>query len=146
MPFVASSCSSSDETPGQFFTLKNARWPYGQVLTFNEAKDSVNAGVEEAHISVRHTSNYSYANLWVELSYNSADSTVADTFNVLLSDSYGKWLGSGSGPVVTRVDTLRLRHTPDIATSFKLRHIMRVDTLENIEEVGMSFVPLHHHN
>lgn len=134
------SCDTAGSNPGQFYTIDDAKWAYGNTLTFNEHGDTLPGTVTAAAISVRHTNEYPYANLWVELSYQSADSVVSDTFNITFADEYGRWFGSGSGPVITLTDTLRPRLTPDPASKFALRHIMRVDVLTDIEQIGLALV------
>lgn len=129
---------SIDDNSGDFFSLPDAKWHYGKVFTFNEQRDTLGEDIESVDLTIRHSGNYAYANLWVELSYTANDSVVADTFNIQLSDDYGKWVGSGAGPVKTRTETLPLRNVPDAWSSFGVRHIMRIDVLDDIEQVGLN--------
>ena len=134
------SCNRPTETPGEFHSLPHAEWPYPQQLVFNERGDTILGDVKAVELFLRHSKEYPYANIWLELSYNSADSVVADTFNVVVADEYGKWLGSGAGPLRLLTDTLRLRNMPDADSKFRLRHIMRVEILPEIEQVGIKYL------
>lgn len=150
--FFFISCEKSAEPTGEFISTNPDGWNYDETLIFNEECDTLvdtdfysqnlaeAPSLKNALLSVTHTYDYPYANLWLEIAYLSADSVMTDTFNITLSDKYGKWLGSGSGPVVTRADTIRFRHNPNINSQFRLRHIMRLDALADIEKVGLTFL------
>jgi gliding motility-associated lipoprotein GldH len=112
-------------------------WRYGQVLTFNADSDSVD--VQRVVMSVRHTDEYEYANLWVELSYASGDTVVADTFNIALADAFGKWYGTGTGLSYQQTDTLTPRRRVNLGSPLRVRHVMCVDTLQNIDQIGVSY-------
>jgi gliding motility-associated lipoprotein GldH len=112
-------------------------WRYGQELVFNADSDSV--AIDRLVLSVRHTDKYEYANLWLELSYASGDTVVADTFNIELADSFGKWYGTGTGVSFQQNDTLMPRHRVNLGSPLHLRHIMRIDTLKNIDQIGLSY-------
>ena len=133
MGFTA--CVGNNEKPGEFKTLKDAEWPYAEKLFFFMG-DSLTPVPDAMELVVRHTNAYEFSNLWVELSYVSEDSLMADTFNITLADDFGRWFGSGE-PIITFTDTLRLRHLPDTASTFGLRHVMRVDRVKEIEQVAL---------
>lgn len=132
-----SGCRRNGEYPGQFITIDNTRWEYGDTLTFNQSRDTIADDVIEVELALRHTEDYPYANLWVELSYLTGDTIEVDTFNIRMADDFGRWYGKGARPVVTLVDTLALNALPTPDTYFKLRHIMRVDALTDIEQIGL---------
>lgn len=136
-------CSRPEHSPGTFFTIDDASWEYGDTLVYNAERDTILGTTDALMIAVRHTNEYPYANLWLEVSYTAAaDTVVADTFNITLADDYGKWYGSGTGPVIMSVDTLRLRHTPAVDARYGVRHIMRVDRLGDIEQIGLEPITL----
>jgi len=81
-----------------------------------------------------------YSNLWLEIEYSDADrNTRRDTINLKLADAYGRWLGIGNAPDYQVTDTIsrNLRHAN--GAPVRVRHIMRVDTLEGIDIVGVIF-------
>lgn len=137
---LVTSCSVPNETPGEFIGLPDEGWEYGSTLTFNAAGDTLAAPIDHIDLSVRHTNDYPYANLWLEVSYDTADTTAVDTFDIRLADEYGKWLGSGSGPTIQHTQAIHPRQVPAPGSPFNIRHIMRVDRVNDIEQIGLTFV------
>ena len=90
---------------------------------------------------VRHTAGYAYSNLWLEVSYPSADSLPPDTVNVRLSNSFGDWYGKGLGLSYQLTDTVGRRLKLSAPATLSVRHIMRVDRLEDIEQIGVLILP-----
>ncbi|MDE6266874.1 MAG: gliding motility lipoprotein GldH [Muribaculaceae bacterium] len=115
-------------------------WAYTDTLTFIPLHaDSVASG--DYWICVRHSNNYPFANLWLELSYTDPDGNHhADTVNLTLADTYGNWQGQRLGlHYQHRVKAVEnVRHL--IGTPLKVRHIMRMDTLREIDLVGVEFL------
>jgi len=126
-----------------FKSLPADGWAYGDTLYYTPGfADSV--GKARLAIVVRHTDAYLYSNLWLELSTpveGVADSMALDTVNIRLADVYGKWFGRGVGVSYVSTDTLAALYDYDKGRPVKLRHIMRVDTLADIEQVGIIFLP-----
>ena len=80
--------------------------------------------------------------LAVELGVYLADSlSRPDTLNVILADMYGHWRGSGTGPSLQVVDTIATGIPLHLGQRIQVRHIMRLDTIEGIEQVGITFLP-----
>lgn len=126
-----------------FRALPDAEWDYAAPVVFevDTLRDSISRG-GTVIVSLRHTHGYEYSNLWLELSTPINDSTVRrDTLNIRLADTYGRWLGKGMGPSLEVCDTLP--HAVDLRRkqNISVRHIMRVDTLEGIEQIGIVFLP-----
>ena len=92
---------------------------------------------------MRHTNGYLYSNLWLELAtpVPGTDSMRLDTVNIPLADVYGKWYGRGVGVSYVAVDTLAGTYGYDSARPARLRHIMRVDTLPDVEQIGLILFP-----
>ena len=137
MLFVA--CGSVNES-ASFKSLPSDGWAYGDTIVFEDAcADSVVAG--NIVLAVRHTDAYIYSNLWLELTTLGGDGILRrDTVNVILADTYGNWQGSGAGVSYVATDTLDAIYRFDRQQPPKLRHIMRVDTLEDIEQIGIVFI------
>lgn len=111
--------------------------PHPAMLQAGEADLDVPKNLRNLVAVVRHTNAYEYNNIWVELTYWLPDTMRVDTFDVRLADDIGHWYGSGVGVGYQRADTL-LRQVPlREDKSVLLRHIMRSDTLQNIEQVGI---------
>lgn len=134
---LVSACAHH-EGASEWKDIEDARWTYGDTLVFNAARtDSVPANLFV--MTIRHTDGYEYANVWLEMAYLNADSLVADTFNIALADEFGHWLGSGNGVTFQYTDTLKPSRKVDLASPLRLRHIMRVDTLTEIERIGLTY-------
>lgn len=136
--------TSGDENYFSAFTSpRDGAWLYTEPAVFcpDTLLDSVAAG-GTLLLSVRHTGAYPYRNLWLELSYPEDDSTiVADTLNLILADVYGNWTGKGMGVSWQYTDTVSRDYTIVRKRPLTLRHIMRVDRLEGIEQVGLIYLP-----
>lgn len=118
-------------------------WLYTSPCIFNvdTLRDSM-ASDGKMLVTVRHSKDFSYANVWLELAYSEADSTLRrDTLNITLADAFGRWQGRGLGLAMEVTDTLESPYTISRGGKLSLRHIMRLDTLEGIERVGVVFIP-----
>lgn len=132
--------------PGQndfceFRQLPDDGWAYGDTLCFTPLfADSTVMSIPV--IALRHNNTYPYSNLWIELSRMSPDSTTrtCDTVNVHLADIYGRWEGHGFGASYQYADTLRGVAPLRAGQTLTVRHIMRVDTIHDIEQLGILFV------
>ncbi|MCM1028975.1 MAG: gliding motility lipoprotein GldH [Pseudoflavonifractor sp.] len=117
-----------------FSDITGRGWAYSDTITF--ITDSVGG---QLTVAVRHSANYPYRNLWLEVTRPAptTDATIRDTINLELADRFGLWLGTGIGPtrqVEAKVaDNVRL----DSGNVITLRHIMRLDTLPGIEQAGI---------
>lgn len=135
--------NGDDNYFSSFTTFDGQRWLYSEpaVMRVDTLRDSIARGGTLV-LSLRHTAGYEYSNIWLELSYPLTDSTVRrDTFNIPLADDFGRWYGRGSGPSLQLTDTLATGFTLRRGSTLTLRHIMRVDTLSNIEQAGIVFYP-----
>lgn len=133
------SCSGRNDSPHYSFSVVNSDgWAYGDTLFFDAFCDSV-PSYSQLAIAVRHSEAYKYANLWLEVTVPVAgqDSLIRDTVNVLLADRYGEFLGRGSGVSYIVVDTLPQAFSLRTGSPISLRHVMRVDTLHDIEQIGV---------
>lgn len=124
-----------------FRSIAPTGWAYGDTLTFEpETADSVSEG--RLAIAVRHTGAYLYSNLWLEISTPLPNDTARriDTVNVVLADVYGRWRGRGSDVSRITTDTLPGKRLLIKGRPVRVRHIMRADTVRDIEQVGLMFV------
>ena len=114
-------------------------WAYTDTLNYIPVHtDSVTTG--EYWICVRHSNNYPYANLWLEMTYDDAAGLHhTDTVNMTLADTYGNWQGQRLGLHYQHKVKVTERVGHVIGTPVRLRHIMRVDTMREIDLVGVEF-------
>lgn len=138
---VAVAAMVSCTAPGKpvqsdFSEIPASGWAYGDTVTLVVPPDSMVAD-SRLVVAVRHSASYRYANVWLEITVPRGDTVFTDTVDVVLADKFGRRLGRGSGVSFMKVDTLpRTYHLTD-TTVIGLRHIMRVDTLSDIEQVGI---------
>lgn len=135
-------CSAHPGEDADFHGLSDKGWAYGDTLLFTpELADSISRG--RVAVVVRHSSAYIFGNLWLEMTMPPAPGDTVptvDTINVTLADDYGKWLGRGSGVSYVKIDTLPGSYVIERDKPVAIRHIMRVDTVADIEQVGIIFI------
>ncbi len=132
-------CTTNVGEQGRFYALPADGWAYNDTLSFDSlCVDSVTSG--RLAVSVRHTNGYLYSNLWLELTTVQGDSLHRDTVNVPIADDFGKWYGRGVGVSFATIDTLPQRYTLQRSMPVYVRHIMRCDTVEDIEQIGLVFI------
>lgn len=135
----AVSCSLPKEH-GEFKPVDASGWLYNDTLSFAVVTgDSVSTG--DLAIAVRHSADYDYSNLWLEVTAPVNGVVRRDTVNLALADVYGRWLGKGLGLSYQRVDTIARGVTLSDSSHVSVRHIMRLDRLEGIEQLGVIFRP-----
>lgn len=64
-----------------------------------------------------------------------------DTIEMQLSDSYGRWKGKGFGSSYQMALPIAKLYKLDDSTHISVRHIMRIDTLQGIRQVGLTINP-----
>lgn len=90
-------------------------------------------------INVRNETSYNFSNLWLFVEIMQPDSQMLkDTFEIVLADPSGKWLGDGIGGLKTRETVFRQNVELPVAGEYavKLQHGMRQDLLKGIHDVG----------
>ena len=117
---------------GWLYTDTVVLLPVDTSLTDN---DSIVDGAVK--VALRHSNDYPYSNIWLELTYSGEGRMMRDTINLRLADVYGRWLGSGFGAGYQQEVTVSPETRIDLTRPVALRHIMRVDTLTGIEQVGI---------
>ncbi|MDE6145002.1 MAG: gliding motility lipoprotein GldH [Muribaculaceae bacterium] len=140
---LLASCSAHDNDYSAFSTINSEGWEYGHTYVYRPTiADSLANGL--LRVAVRHTNDYPFRNLWLEVSYQieAPDSTIsfrADTINITLADPYGNWLGRGLGTTFQKADTVRTDFRLIPGAPIRLRHIMRVERVPELEQVGIIF-------
>lgn len=107
--------------------LPQRGWAYGDTVSFTT--DST--ATAPLLLALRHNESFPFRTLCLELS----DSTRRDTMCIDLADSYGRWLGKGVGNSLQLAAPIPFAAKP--ASRLNIRHIMRVDTLTGIEQLGL---------
>lgn len=91
-------------------------------------------------LQIRNETNYNYSNLWLFIEIEQPGGEVLrDTFEIVVADPSGRWLGKGFGGIKT-LQTLYRRDVyfpvPGEYT-ISLQHGMREDVLAGIHDVGI---------
>lgn len=143
---AACSCSYNPDSYSCFSDIDPIEgWEYGKKFVYMpQIADSLAVGRLE--LLVRHTNDYPYSNLWVELeSQQPGDSghivLVRDTFCITLADVYGNWQGRGQGATYEKSDVLYFDYTLISDSPIRLCHVMRPERVEGLEKVGLIFTP-----
>lgn len=124
----------------EYFRIADEGWRYADSLRFVPVHaDSLCEG--RFVVGITHTDAYPYTELCMEVSLFDGERHRHDTIAISVVDSYGSWTGSGIGASFQLTDTLApLTHIS--GSPVTVRHIMRVDTLSGISNVGLFFVPV----
>ena len=91
-------------------------------------------------LNIRNDIEYNYSNLWLFVNISQPGETaVTDTFEVMLADRAGKWLGEGFGGIKTRQVPYRSSVYFPVSGEYKIsiQHGMRDEILEAITDVGI---------
>lgn len=91
-------------------------------------------------LNIRNDIKYNYSNLWLFIEINQpGEIAVTDTFEVMLANSAGKWLGDGFGGIKTRQIPYRSSVYFPVSGDYKIsiQHGMRDETLDAITNVGI---------
>lgn len=122
-----------------FHHFRQSSWAYDDTLFFrvDTLRDSFATG--PLTLSLRHYPGYIWSNIWIEVSLRDDSVLVADTFNIPLADVYGNWFGSGTGILHQLTYPLYDEVTLARGDTVFVRHIMRVDELQSIDQLGIIF-------
>lgn len=135
---MLTACSSEPQY-SEFHRLDPAGWAYGDTVSVSfPASDSIVTGT--LCVALRHNNGYRFANLWLEITAPAPDGGIyRDTVNVPMADKFGRWYGGGFGTSFQLNDTVARNLTIDMRRPLTVRHIMRLDTLTDIELIGLTF-------
>lgn len=136
---AASSCVKIDEFE-KTEMIQGQKWYYKEVPSFTFSISDTTARYN-VYITLRHTDQYNYNNIWLKLGVKSpADSTVYQNVNLILAEDAKGWEGSGMNDIF-EVRKLISKGPVSFPRSgeyiFTIAQIMRENPLENIMNVGL---------
>ncbi len=141
LPLCQGACTPGHNDVCEFHTLSRDGWVYGDTLAFVASLGDSTATASPV-IALRHNNAYLYSNLWLEVSRpGHHGARVRDSVNLKLADIYGRWQGMGFGASYQLTSPLPPLPAVADGDTVTVRHIMRVDTLRDIEQIGIIFVP-----
>lgn len=93
----------------------------------------------ELEVGLRHTENYPYQDIWLEVLYPLSPDRRPDTLHLSLADKWGNWKGKGTAGnmyqfTCTQDHPLHLSRADSL---LQVVHIMRDKSLKGISDVGM---------
>lgn len=119
--------------------LPEEGWHKDSVASFEvDIKDTVQN--HNLYINVRNDINYLYSNLWIFMQIEQpGEKITTDTFEVLLADQTGKWLGEGFGGKKNRQVLYNSNVYFPVSGNYKIsiQQGMRDELLENISDIGI---------
>lgn len=138
MILVATACMGGRYDYSGYNSIDASGWAYGDTLRYNIAlNDSIQTG--RLLIDITHDNFYPYSNLWVEVTIpGDSTSVMRDTVDIRLCDPLGHWHGKGIEGHYQLETELIPRVTLRNNSTVTLRHIMRVDTIHNISQIGLT--------
>lgn len=133
-------CSDKHSSVAEFQSIDPAGWAYGTSLHFSPTGlDTIKQ--RSLLLTVRHSNAYPYQNIWIEVTTQTLRDKRVDTLNIELADVYGRWHGTGFGPSYQFETPVAKPIALGDTSNISVRHIMRVDTLAGIEQIGITVTP-----
>ena len=121
-----------------YYEIPGAGWHKDSIINFNiPVDDSIQN--HNLYIQLRNETSYSFSNIWLFIDIIYPDgNAVKDTFEVVLAEPSGKWLGEGFGGIKTRQAIYKRDVQFNVAGNFivSIRHGMRDEILQGIHDVG----------
>lgn len=125
----------------RFQELKNADWAQNDTLFFDIDSTAFELNVPyKLTIEVTNNVNYPYQNIWLFIQTNIASDSLFTQLQkeYLITDKFGKWVGSGFGSLYQTsflLDNITFKEKRNYR--IKLEHGMRDEPLQGIEKVGI---------
>ncbi len=125
----------------EYVTIEKSGWEKFKPVVFEiNAPDTISS--YDLFVHVRNNNNYPYSNLYLLNTVEFPDGyTITDTLNYLLAQPNGKWVGKGVGALKSNKFSFRATSLvfPEKGIyKFTFWQAMRQDTLEGIEDMGLS--------
>jgi len=124
-------------------TIAQKGWALNQIISFKDSLSSDQPENLHFEINLRHTNIYPYQNIWLFVQTKCSDGSVRkDSINWTLSESNGRWLGSGWGSfydVSYPLKDIKVRKTKNQKRwfSIEIQHGLRDENIEGIDAVGV---------
>lgn len=134
------SCRQND-VYNEFNTLPKNGWFKRDVQRFTpESPDTL--GRYDLYLTLRHSGDYAYRNLWLFVSYTGVDGEQkTDTVNCELADEFGRWSGGGWGSYYQQELLLDSRFRFRSNQVVTIQQAMRDDRICGISDVGIRIAP-----
>ena len=122
----------------QYQEIPGSVWHKDSVVVFRiPVDDTLNN--HNLYIQLRNETSYRFSNIWLFIEIvQPGGETMRDTFEVVLAEPSGKWLGDGFGGLKTRQAIYRRDVYFPVSGDFtvSIQHGMREEMLGGIHDVG----------
>lgn len=137
LTLLLSACSTEGGDWGNSQTIPETGWAYQDTLFFQtDTLGKANSG--PLSLAIAHTDSYPYSNLWLEVSGSDKSGLhYRDTLEIELCDVYGNWHGKKLGTYY-QLSTPLPHHDLSLGQKIAIRHMMRVDTLKEINKIAIA--------
>ena len=96
----------------------------------------------DLEVGLRHTENYPYQDIWMEILYPLSPDRHPDTLHITLADKQGNWKGNGTSSNLYQYTSPHHPVTFSPSDSMiQIVHIMRDEPLKGISDVGIRLLP-----
>lgn len=97
----------------------------------------------DLEVGLRHTENYPYQDIWMEILYPLSPDRHPDTLHITLADKQVNWKGNGTSSNLYQYTSPHHPVTFSPSDSMvQIIHIMRDEPLKGISDVGIRLLPL----
>lgn len=146
LSLLLGACSPGSREYSRWDNIPERGWVYGDSVLLlpidTGLPDNDSIVTAAVGVALRHGSDYKYSDIWLEVTFHGDGYMTRDTVNIRLADSFGRWLGSGFGASYQKAAIINTSSVIDITRPVEIRHIMNVDTLRGIEQIGVTVSPL----
>ncbi|HSY76252.1 MAG TPA: gliding motility lipoprotein GldH [Bacteroidia bacterium] len=122
----------------KYVSIPDNTWVANKPITFTvPVDDTIN--YYNVYVNIRQANDYDFGNIYLFIDITApGNHTERDTMNCVLADNSGRWLGQGLGDIWDNKLWFK-RHTRFHKGEYKFTYTqaMRVDTLEQIMDVGL---------
>lgn len=131
------SCSSN--LVYEAYTEVENGWQYQNVIEHMVDVEGP-AAAHDVFLNIRHTNDYPYSNLWVQVFTTNPDGQeVSQRFEITLAKPDGQWLGNSWGSTITqeRLIMQGVKFQKPGKHVFKVQHDMRLNNVPAITHIGV---------
>ena len=125
----------------KFLPIHKNEWSKNQEICF--LLDSLSITVNKNYaisVELSHNTTYQYKNLFLILEHTLQDSIPSnDTIEIVLMDDFGKWRGTGNGPIrqLSHLYKSSIKIDTALHNEITVRHAMQDLKLKGIEKIGL---------
>ncbi len=138
---MAASFSRGERDYSRWTSIPDKGWAFGDTLyllpTDTTLPDNDTIVRRRLHIGLTHDNDYPYSNVWLEVTVTGSGKRYRYTLDIPLADVYGRWIGSGFGSDYQRDVIVTTDADIDLTSPIEVRHIMRLDTLQGLNRIGI---------